>query len=84
MAVSSDHLDHEIARGRNEIRTDKLDMSYGEITNLYEDQELIIRPEYQRLFRWTPTQKSRFIESILLGFPTPAIFVAEDEQGVWN
>ena len=84
MAVSSEHLDHEIARGRNEIRTDKLDMSYGEITNLYEDEELIIRPEYQRLFRWTATQKSRFIESILLGFPTPAIFVAEDEQGVWE
>ena len=77
-------LDREIVKGRNEIRTDKLDMSYGEITNLYENNELVIRPEYQRLFRWTPTQKSRFIESILLGFPTPAIFVAEDEQGVWE
>ena len=84
MSVNKERLDEEILRGRNEIRTDKLDMSYGEITNLYEDRELIIRPEYQRLFRWTPTQKSRFIESILLGFPTPAIFVAEDERGVWE
>ena len=84
MTVNLERLDCEIVRGRNEIRTDKLDMSYGEITNLYEDAELIIRPEYQRLFRWTPTQKSRFIESILLGFPTPAIFVAEDERGIWE
>lgn len=77
-------LDKEIAVTRNDIRTDKLDMSYGELANLYENRELVIRPEYQRLFRWTPTQKSRFIESILLGFPTPAIFVAEDEHGIWE
>jgi hypothetical protein len=77
-------IDAEIAAARNDIRTDKLDMSYGELANLYENHELVIRPEYQRLFRWTPTQKSRFIESILLGFPTPAIFVAEDDKGVWE
>lgn len=77
-------VDDEIAGARNEIRTDKLDMSYGEIANLYENKELIIKPEYQRLFRWTPTQKTRFIESVLLGFPTPAIFVAEDESGIWE
>ena len=59
-------IDQEIEEARNEIRTDKLDMSYGELANLYKSGELIIRPEYQRLFRWTPTQKTRFIESILL------------------
>ncbi|MDQ7838088.1 MAG: DUF262 domain-containing protein [Thermodesulfobacteriota bacterium] len=77
-------INAEIAAARNDIRTDKLDVSYGELANLYENTELVIRPEYQRLFRWTPTQKSRFIESILLGFPTPAIFVAEDDKGVWE
>jgi len=77
-------IDDEIADGRNEIRTDKLDISFGEIANLYENKELIIKPEYQRLFRWQSTQKSRFIESVLLGIPTPAIFVAEDESGVWE
>lgn len=77
-------IDEEIAGARNEIRTDKLDMSYGELSNLYENNELVIRPEYQRLFRWDQTQKTRFIESILLGFPTPAIFVAEDLTGIWE
>jgi hypothetical protein len=81
---SPKNLDEQIACARNEIRTDKLDMSYGELSNMYEAEELIISPEYQRLFRWTPTQKSRFIESILLGFPTPAIFVAEDDKGIWE
>lgn len=78
----AESLDKEIASTRNDIRTDKLDVSYGELANLYENEELVIKPEYQRLFRWTPTQKSRFIESILLGFPTPAIFVAEDKHGI--
>jgi len=77
-------IDAEIAEARNEIRTDKLDISYGELANLYENKELVIKPEYQRLFRWTPTQKSRFIESLLLGFPTPAIFVAENDEGIWE
>ena len=77
-------IDAEIAAARNDIRTDKLDVSYGELSNLYENKELVIKPEYQRLFRWTPTQKSRFIESLLLGFPTPAIFVAENDEGVWE
>jgi len=77
-------IDAEIVDARNEIRTDKLDISFGEIANLYENKELVITPEYQRLFRWQATQKSRFIESILLGIPTPAIFVAEDENGVWE
>jgi hypothetical protein len=77
-------LDYEIAESRNDIRSDKLDISYGELANMYENKELIIGPEYQRLFRWTSTQKTRFLESILLGFPTPAIFVAENSQGVWE
>jgi len=77
-------VDDEIADARNDIRTDKLDVSYGELANLYDTGELVIKPEYQRLFRWTATQRSRFIESILLGFPTPAIFVAEDEHGIWE
>ncbi len=77
-------IETEITEARNEIRTDKLDMSFGELANLYENRELVIRPEYQRLFRWGLTQKARFIESILLGFPTPAIFVAEDDKGIWE
>lgn len=84
MSDKRQKIDEEIAGARNEIRTDKLDMSFGEIANLYENNELIITPEYQRLFRWQPTQKTRFIESILLGIPTPAIFVSEDESGVWE
>lgn len=77
-------LDEQIERRRADIRVDKLDMTYSEFANMYERGELVVSPAYQRLFRWTGSQKAKFIESILLGIPTPAIFVAETEIGVWE
>ena len=78
--ASLSKLDEQIDSRRSDIRTDKLDMTYGEFANMYEAGELVVAPAYQRLFRWNPSQKSRFIESILLGIPTPALFVAETED----
>ena len=36
------------------------------------------------MFRWSIEQKTRFIESILLGIPIPSIFVTQREDGVWD
>ncbi|MFN6036372.1 MAG: DUF262 domain-containing protein, partial [Dolichospermum sp.] len=51
---------------------------------MYEDKEIVIKPAFQRYFRWDEEQRTRFIESILLGIPIPPIFVAEDGDGVWE
>jgi uncharacterized protein with ParB-like and HNH nuclease domain len=59
-------------------------MSIGELINLYRDRELDIHPEFQRFFRWSDEQKSRFIESLLLGIPIPSMFVQQREDGVWD
>lgn len=77
-------LQDEIAASRPTIKTDSYSMSIGEIMNLYTSQELNINPNFQRMFRWTPEQKTRFIESILLGIPIPSIFVSQREDGVWD
>ena len=77
-------IEETIKEKRNNLRTDRLDMSFGELMNIFEDKALIITPEYQRTFRWDRYQQSRFIESILLGIPVPPIFVAEDEDGIWE
>ncbi len=82
--ASENLLRDEIVVARNSLTTDRLDMSFGEIINMYDRQEIIIRPEFQRLFRWTAEQQTKFIESILLGIPIPPIFVAEDEKGRWE
>ena len=77
-------LDQEIQDRRAEIRSDGYPMSIGELINLYQDGELDIHPEFQRFYRWSDEQKSRLIESILLGIPIPSIFVSQREDGVWD
>jgi len=77
-------LQDAIDKKRAEIRTDAYSMSIGEWISLYENNEIDIHPEFQRFFRWTSTQKTRLIESILLGIPVPQIFVAQRSDGVWD
>ena len=79
-----DELESQVTKLRNSLTTDRMDMSFGEIMSMYEQGEIIISPEFQRLFRWTIEQKTKFIESILLGIPIPPIFVAEDSDGRWE
>ncbi len=77
-------LPEEIDKLRADIRTDSYSMSIGEWINLYEHDEVDIHPEFQRFFRWNVTQKTLFIESLLLGIPIPPIFISQREDGVWD
>lgn len=63
------------------VRTQGKDYSFNELLSMFEDGELVIDPEYQRLFRWPEANESRFIESLILELPSPAIFVIEVEEG---
>ncbi len=64
-------LETEIKKARKEIVSDGYEMSVGEIINLYAEKEITINPDFQRLFRWNISQKTRFLESLLLGIPIP-------------
>lgn len=75
-------LEKQIDSRIGEVRTEALDLSFGELVNLHNNAELVIQPEYQRLFRWSEEQRSRLIESILLELPIPQIFVIENQDGV--
>lgn len=76
----------KINNTKNSLSTDRLDMSFGEIMSMYDrdEPEIIIDPEFQRLFRWDLNKQTRFIESLVLGIPIPPIFVAEDQKGRWE
>lgn len=66
------------------VRTRSLDVSFNELYDMYKNGELIIDPDYQRLFRWSEEKQSQFIESLILEMPTPPIFVIEREEGVYE
>lgn len=80
----SEKLEMQINEKRKIYKTDSYPMSIGEFANLYNDNEVIINPDFQRNFRWTDLQKSKLIESILLGIPIPPIFVYQNNDGIWE
>lgn len=45
-----------------------------------EKGKIIIQPDFQRNQIWTNIQKSRFIESIILNFPLPPIYLNETKE----
>lgn len=77
-------INDAITKYRQEIKSDRMDMSFGEIINMYKDDEIIITPEYQRAFRWDSQRQTDFIETVLLGLPFPSIFVAANDDGKWE
>lgn len=77
-------LEVQISEAAKQIATDRYSMSVGELLSLYKEGELDIHPDFQRFFRWTDFQKSRLIESLLLGLPIPPIFVSQQPSGKWE
>lgn len=82
MAIETliENVDNQIIK----IRTRSLDVSFNELYDMYLNKELIISPDYQRLFRWGEEKQSRFIESLILEMPVPPIFVIETSDGIYE
>jgi uncharacterized protein with ParB-like and HNH nuclease domain len=66
------------------LRTQGKDYSFNELLNMYVEKELVINPEFQRLFRWSEAKESQFIESLILELPLPPIFVIEIDDGKYE
>lgn len=77
-------LKNEIDHAKRTVSTETVQMTLGEIANMYTSNELNIIPEFQRLFRWSNEKKSNFIESVFIGIPIPPAFVYEKNDGTWE
>lgn len=84
IATQNEKLLKEIEEVRKEIKTDNFSMAIRELVQVYRDGDLELFPSYQRLFRWEDEQKTRFIESLLMGMPTPPIFIAQTKGSKWT
>lgn len=78
------NLDEQIQENAASVQTVSYSMSVSELVAMYRDNELDLHPEFQRFFRWSLEQKSRLIESLLLGIPIPPIFVSERDDAKWD
>lgn len=77
-------LKNELDEAKRSVTTDSLQISIGEISSMYSQEELDIIPDFQRLFRWSIEKKTAFIESILIGIPVPPAFAFEKSDGTWE
>ena len=51
--------------------------SISDLIGKIQREELILQPEFQREFVWTPTHMEKFIKTILDGFPFPEIYISQ-------
>jgi hypothetical protein len=84
MPAKDSQLTSELEKLRRAVDVDHYDLTLRELLRMTEAGELKRAPEYQRKFRWKPTEESRFIESLFLGLPIPSIFVATNADGTWE
>lgn len=63
----------------NDIDVDISVVNLGSVLDQLEFKEIDLQPEFQRESNiWSPVQKSRLIESVLLGLPLPSFYFSED------
>jgi hypothetical protein len=58
-------------------------MTVRELWDRYCNEDLILQPDFQRNYVWDNSKASRYIESLMLGLPTPAIFLSEEPDNKW-
>ena len=73
-------LDEYLAQNSFRIVYQTNNFLLPQIRDMIENGEAInLRPEYQRRLRWTNSQKSKLIESLLLNIPVPPVFFYETD-----
>lgn len=79
-SANSAKAELQIREKQREVKYDLRDFTVGYIVQMFHESDFFI-PEYQREFIWRNKERSRFIESIMLGLPIPMMFVAEMDDG---
>lgn len=51
--------------------------SISDLIGKIQREELILQPEFQREFVWTPSHMENFIKTILEGYPFPEIYISQ-------
>lgn len=81
MSQDKPSLIDKITEKRAQVQISALTYDMDWITHQIKTGDIVIDPEYQRLFQWSEDQESRFIESLILNLPIPPIYLVEEEDG---
>jgi len=84
-STSSDHqslktLEDKYGQQMRQIFPTKIDLPWLTLKTQI-DQQINLRPDFQRRDRWSNEKRSRFIESVIMNVPVPPVFLGEEEYG---
>jgi hypothetical protein len=68
----------------NKIRITTKTFTLREVVDQISDKEIDLSPDFQRDFVWKERQRTRLVESILLGIPLPAFYFNQNEDGTYQ
>ncbi|MBO8138231.1 MAG: DUF262 domain-containing protein [Desulfotomaculum sp.] len=71
----------DIPLDKKRLVAESVDYSIRNLYDLEQDGDLILQPDFQRLYVWNRTKSSRLIESVLLNVPIPVVYLAEEKDG---
>jgi hypothetical protein len=66
------------------IRITTKNFSLRDVVDQIEDGDIDLAPDFQREYVWQVRQRTRLIESILLGIPLPAFYFNQDDDGTYQ
>lgn len=66
------------------IRITTKSFTLREVVDQIKDGDIDLSPDFQREYVWKERQKTRLIESILLGIPLPAFYFNQAEDGAYQ
>lgn len=66
------------------IRITTKSFTLREVVDQIEDGDIDLSPDFQREYVWKGRQRTRLIESILLGIPLPAFYFNQSESGTYQ
>lgn len=73
-----------LAEGERRITTQSLDLSIDTLASRIDRGTLILQPEFQRDYVWSPGKASQLVESVLLRIPVPIVYLSETEDSDWE
>lgn len=90
---SEDELDSEDTRSDSapikpwdpkKIRITTKNFTLREVVDQIAENDIDLAPDFQRDFVWKQRQRTRLVESVLLGIPLPAFYFNQDRDGTYQ
>lgn len=71
---------------QSEVRvfTENKDLTLSIIREMFDENDLITNPDYQRDYVYSDAQASKLIESLLIGIPIPVVYLCEENDSSYT